>query len=184
MDEIEIRRARPADARALAGVLSTSYRDTMRGIEPDEETEQLIARLYTTAALREEIQKPGWNGYYVALRKGEIVGAGGGAFLPPQSSELYVLYVHPRWRQQGVGRLLLERITAEMVRQGAQEQWVTVHPENEKGIPFYQQLGFEITGELNAPAGQYDHQRQMLRFRRLLKATASNEALCTGPGGR
>lgn len=148
MDEIEIRKARPGDARALAEVLSTSYRDTMRGLEPAAEVEQVIERLYTPAALREEIQKPGWNGYYVALHEGEIIGAGGGAFLPPRSSELYVLYIHPRWRQRGVGRRLLRAITAEMVEQGADEQWVTVHPQNEKGIPFYRQLGFKTAGEL------------------------------------
>lgn len=170
MDKIEIRKARPGDARALARVLSTSYRDTMRGLETRAEVEQVIERLYTPAALRQEIQKPGWNGYYVAVHDGEVIGAGGGAFLPPDSSELYVLYIHPRWRHRGVGRRLLHAVTAEMVEQGADEQWVTVHPKNEKGLPFYRQLGFEAAGELEprAVGGSGMDSRRMLRFRRPL----------------
>ncbi|WP_338035672.1 GNAT family N-acetyltransferase [Halalkalibacterium halodurans] len=50
--------------------------------------------------------------------------------------EIFVLYMDPVRRGEGVGTKLLEAITAQQKEFGAMEQWVSVAKGNEKGIPF------------------------------------------------
>ena len=74
--------------------------------------------------------------------RGEVVAAGGGGLLRPEVCELFVLYVDPSRRREGAGTALLEAITASLRVQGAREQWVSVEPRNDKGLPFYYARGF------------------------------------------
>lgn len=69
-----------------------------------------------------------------------------GGITRPGVSELFVLYVDPSLRGQGVGTRLLEAITEELRHQGAREQWVSVTKGIQKGIPFYRTRGFPDTG--------------------------------------
>jgi GNAT superfamily N-acetyltransferase len=48
---------------------------------------------------------------------------------------------------EGIATLLLDAITERQRTQGASEQWVSVHPQNAKGIPFYLARRFEQRGE-------------------------------------
>lgn len=53
-------------------------------------------------------------------------------------SEIYVLYLDPKRRREGVGTHLLDYITSIQIEKGAKEQWVSVQKGNHKGIPFYE----------------------------------------------
>jgi len=61
--------------------------------------------------------------------------------------EIFVLYLDPMRRGEGIGTLLLDAITEQQRAQGAREQWVSVEPENMKGLPFYYARGFEVRGK-------------------------------------
>ncbi len=50
-------------------------------------------------------------------------------------------------RGEGIGTLLLDTITEQQRAHGAREQWVSVEPDNKKGLPFYAARGFEVRGE-------------------------------------
>lgn len=66
--------------------------------------------------------------------------------IEPRVGELFVLYLDPARRGQGIGTLLLDAVTEQQRAAGAREQWVSVDPRNKKGLPFYNARGFEARG--------------------------------------
>ncbi|KAB1197571.1 MULTISPECIES: GNAT family N-acetyltransferase [Haloferax] len=63
------------------------------------------------------------------------------------------LYVHPDHRRQGVGSELLERIRADLSSDGVERLNAMVLAENEPGITFYEQFGFEFVDEAQTTIG-------------------------------
>ena len=146
---IEIRKATSEDVQGIIHVCSAGYRNTYPNLLPRKYIEKIIADFYTEERIRKEILDTGreWNGWYVALDGERVVGAGGGGFTGPETAELYVLYLDPERRREGIGRKLLEAITYDQKLQGAKEQWVSVAKGNRMGIPFYEAVGFRLRGE-------------------------------------
>jgi len=93
------------------------------------------------------VESEGWNGWWVAEEAGIIVGAGGGGLVEAGIGEIHVLYVGPERRGEGIGTQLLQALSDELSRQGAQEQWVWVAKGNSKGLPFYEARGFVLREE-------------------------------------
>jgi GNAT superfamily N-acetyltransferase len=60
------------------------------------------------------------------------------------AGNVYVLYLDPALRGQGIGTALLGFITDQQRAAGAVEQWVSVTEGNDLGIPFYMARGFAI----------------------------------------
>jgi ribosomal protein S18 acetylase RimI-like enzyme len=166
---ITIRSAEPADANGIARVCAAGWRDTYADIYPPEHIEAVIAEYYTPARIADEIAAPeGWDGWLVAVEDGTVVGAGGGGMIEPTAGEIFVLYLDPARRGEGIGTLLLEAITEQQRDRGAREQWVSVEPENVKGLPFYQARGFEIRGKRPAWGSAPAEARASLRLARRL----------------
>jgi GNAT superfamily N-acetyltransferase len=129
-------------------VCTDGYRATYAGLLPAAYIERVIAEYYNLERLRREVESPeGWHGWWVAEEAGRVVGAGGGGMTGPASCELFVLYLDPSRRGEGVGSLLLEAITRELRAEGCREQWVSVTRGNQKAIPFYRARGFIEKGE-------------------------------------
>ena len=82
----------------------------------------------------------------MAVEDESVIGAGGG-ITQPGVGEIFVLYLDPTRRGEGIGTLILDAITEQQRAQGAREQWVSVEPENGKGLPFYFARGFEVHGQ-------------------------------------
>ena len=77
-----------------------------------ERIEAVIAEHYTPERIRAEVRAPqGWDGWLVAIDEGTVVGAGGGGMTEPHAGEIFVLYLDPLRRREGIGTLLLDRIT-------------------------------------------------------------------------
>ena len=164
-----IRKAILADVPGISRVCSAGYRATYPDLLSDEEIEATVAEWYSLDRIYHDVVHPeGWNGWWVALDDQTVVGAGGGAFIAPASSELYVLYMDPQRRGEGLGTALLEVITDELYQQGAREQWVAVTPNNQKGIPFYEALGFVVRGTRPAYGNTFQEGRQSLLYWRTL----------------
>lgn len=140
---IKIRKATAADVGGICRVCTAGWRDTYTGLLPAPYIEQVIAEFYNPARVAAEVADPqGWDGWWVAVERGRVVGAGGGGLPAPGTGELFVLYVDPARRGEGIGTRLLAAITQEELAQGAREQWVSVARGNCKGIPFYEARGF------------------------------------------
>ena len=126
----------------------------------------MIEEYYTPERIAGEIAAPeGWDGWLVAVDGDRVVGAAGGGIVDPGVGEVFVLYLDPARRREGIGTLLLDAVTQQQLAQGAREQWVSVEPENAKGLPFYEARGFEVRGERPASG---DESRVTLRLMRRL----------------
>jgi GNAT superfamily N-acetyltransferase len=69
------------------------------------------------------------------------------------------LYVQPAFRQKGVGRALLERVSAHARRLNAAEIWVEASNINAPGLAAYERLGFTLSGiDLTLYAGTPAHE--------------------------
>ena len=131
--------------------------------------ESVIAEYYGSRRIRREIIEPrGWDGWIVAVQDGTVIGAGGGGMIEPGVGEIFVLYLDPKRRREGVGNLLLDAITEQQRAQGAREQWVSVEPDNAKGLAFYYARGFEVRGERPAWGAAPEEGRVSLRLMRRL----------------
>jgi GNAT superfamily N-acetyltransferase len=168
MGRIIIRKAGRDDAHGIARVCAAGWRDTYEGIYEPERIEAAIAEYYSPERIAGEIAAPhDWDGWIVAVDDGTVVGAGGGGMIEPGVGELFVLYLDPTRRREGIGSLLLDAISEQQRARGAREQWVSVDPDNAKGLRFYFARGFHARGE--RPAwGESLEGRTSLRLRRHL----------------
>lgn len=146
---VEIRRAILEDVAGICSVCSEGWRHTYEGLETPEHIESVIKEFYNEERVAKEVTDitDGWNGYFVAVENGKVVGAGGGGCYGEATSELYVIYLDPSRKREGIGKRLLAAITEDQVARGAKEQWVSVTKGNEMGIPFYEAVGFEFVEE-------------------------------------
>lgn len=164
---VTTRRAVPGDAEAIARVCAEAWRDTYRDIYASEQIESAIAEYYTPERIAAEtVASAGWDGWTVAVDDGIVVGAGGGGVTEPGIGEIFVLYLDPTRRREGIGTLLLDAISEQQRAQGAREQWVSVEPENDMGLPFYEALGFQVMGERPAWGSAPEEGRVSLRLMR------------------
>ena len=150
MGRIIVRRAEPDDAEGIARVCAEGWRDTYDGIYEPERIESAIAEYYTPERIAGEIAAPeNWDGWFAAVHEDTdtVVGAGGGGMTGPGVGEVFVLYLDPARRREGIGSLLLDAITEQQRAHRAHEQWVSVDPDNAKGLPFYFARGFDVRGE-------------------------------------
>lgn len=171
MAGIVIRRAEPGDEEGIARVCSEGWRDTYSRIYSPERIEAVIAEYYAPGRIAAEIAAPeGWDGWIVAVDGDVVVGAGGGGMIAPGIGEVFVLYLDPERRREGIGTLLLDAVTEQQLAQGAREQWVSVEPDNAKGLPFYAARGFRVRGERPARASAPEEGLVSLRLMRPLGA--------------
>ncbi|MCL1948627.1 MAG: GNAT family N-acetyltransferase [Turicibacter sp.] len=148
---LEIRLATVEDIPGIIRVCSEGVRHTegSQNLGTPEMIEASILEYYHEERLEKEVQEISnhWNGYYVAVLDGKVVGAGGGGLHDATTSELYVLYLDTTLKRQGIGTHLLNAITADQKKRGATTQWVSVAKGNQMGIPFYEAKGFEFQEE-------------------------------------
>jgi ribosomal protein S18 acetylase RimI-like enzyme len=162
---IKIRRARQKDVEGIRYVCSEGYRDTYVKTHSKVYIEKTIEEFYNITRLTNEVSNPeGWNGWYVAVENEVVLGAGGGGVTGENIGEIYVLYLNPQRKGEGIGTLLLEAITNEQIQQGVKTQWVSVSKGNDKGIPFYEAKGFEYHSEQKTFASSSEDKYTSLRY--------------------
>jgi GNAT superfamily N-acetyltransferase len=134
---IKICKADPSHVHGIAKVCSDGYRATYGETHSKEYIERIISEFYNTDRIVDEVTKTSryWGGYFVALDNDEVVGAGGGGMINDTAGEVFVLYLDPNRRNEGIGTMLLEAITKQQ--------------KEEKGIPFYEARGFIFQHEQN-----------------------------------
>jgi ribosomal protein S18 acetylase RimI-like enzyme len=142
MSEIEIRMARRGDARAVASLDVATWRATYAGILSSP-------YLVGLSAHRREI---GWANMILreprdirvaADAAGNILGFGScGTSREDRrfTGEVFTLYVHPDWQNQGIGRRLLLALFERLVAAGHRSAIVWVLSDNPARF-FYHRLG-------------------------------------------
>ncbi|MFC0523736.1 GNAT family N-acetyltransferase [Pontibacillus salicampi] len=147
---IEIRKANESHVEGISSVCTNAYWATYGETHSNEYIERVIKDYYNHERILGEVTESNcdWGGYFVAVEKGKVVGAGGGGMIDNRVGELFVLYLDPTRRNEGIGTKLLDIITQQQKEEcGAEEQWVSVQKGNMRGIPFYEAKGFKFQHE-------------------------------------
>jgi GNAT superfamily N-acetyltransferase len=145
-DALVIRRARPADAAAIARVHVQSWQEAYRGIIPQPYLERLSLPAHERQ-WRRSFAEGGWA--FVAEWEQELVGFASGGLSRARrdiSGELYVLYVLRSSHGRGVGRALFDACHFELARCGHRGLLVWVLAEN-PARGFYEHLGGQPAGQ-------------------------------------
>ena len=139
---IEIRRAKPADAEAVAATHDQAWRAAYQGIIPGAELEKLINR-----------RGPDW--WDSAIRKGSRISllqfgehvAGYSNYGRNRArslsydGEVYELYLRPEYQGLGFGRRLFTAARRDLLQSGLKTLVVWALSDNEPAVDFYRALG-------------------------------------------
>lgn len=149
---IRVQQASIEHAAGISRVCTEGWRDTYANVHSANYIERAIQEFYNLERITREITETGdgWDGWFVALDGEEVVGAIGGGMIGPEEAEVFVFYLLPSRRREGIGTRLLDHLTEIQRAKGARKQWVSVSVGNEKGIPFYEARGFRRVGEKEA----------------------------------
>jgi ribosomal protein S18 acetylase RimI-like enzyme len=139
---IEIRRAKAADATAVADTHDEAWRTAYRGIIPGAELEKLISR-----------RGPAW--WESAIRKGSRVAllmfgdriAGYANYGRNRArsltydGEIYELYLRPEFQGLGFGRRLFTSARRDLAQSGLKSLVVWALSDNDPAVEFYRAIG-------------------------------------------
>ena len=147
---IQIMKANKSHVEGIASVCIRGYWATYGETHSKEWIENVIRDFYNHERILEEVTESNrhWGGYFVAVENSKVVGAAGGGMIDEGVGELFVIYVDPNRRNEGIGSGLLNAITKQQKEEyNAKKQWVSVQKGNMKGIPFYESKGFKFQSE-------------------------------------
>lgn len=133
----------------IANVCTEAYWATYSNTYPKEYIRRIVKEFYNHERISEEVSVSNkyWGGYFVAVEDEKVIGAGGGGMIADTTGEIFVLYLDPERRNEGIGTMILDAITFQQKKLGAKEQWVSVQKGNQMGIPFYEAKGFTFKYE-------------------------------------
>lgn len=147
---IKICKADESHVAGIAKVCTEGYWATYQELLTKERIQRIVEEFYNHERILQEVTHSdrNWGGYFVAVENNVVIGAGGGGMIDETTGELYVLYVDPSRRNEGIGTMILDAITKQQKEEfNATEQWVSVAKGNMKGIPFYEARGFVFQHE-------------------------------------
>lgn len=158
---MDLRKATPADAAALAELGERSFIVKFGHLYRPEDLENFLAGSHTEAKAAKEIADPQMR-VMLAEQDGRLLGycklvmACGwpeharGA----QVIELKQLYTDPEATGQGIGARLMDWALAEAARFGADEVQLSVYSDNPGAQKFYNRYGFEKAADIHFMVGE------------------------------
>ena len=148
---VELRRANTADAESVAEITVEGWRAAYAGLVPDAYLADLSLDAHVGRA-RERLSAVGEGEVWVAEDGSRVLGYASfgpsrdpGA--PPDSYELYALYVRPEAWRRGIGRSLLARAIERTKARGAARFTLWVFEGNRAGRAFYEAHGWRQAAE-------------------------------------
>ena len=147
---INIIKADPSHVEGISKVCSDGQWATYNGLRSEDYIKRVIKEFYNHERILKEVTVTSreWGGYFAAVEDNEVIGTIGGGMIGETSGEVFVLYLKPNRRNEGIGTRLLDVLTKQQKEEyQATEQWVSVAKGNEKGIPFYEARGFTFINE-------------------------------------
>lgn len=147
-----VRLATESDAGSIGDVHVRSWRAAYAGILPQPILDGLSVErrtAYWRDAIRNTTNDPKW----VVERDGRILGfaATGPARdddLPPQSGEVYAIYVDPDAWSSGLGRALFAAVVDDLAHRDFGDLVLWVLTNNERGRRFYEAAGWRPDGKV------------------------------------
>jgi putative acetyltransferase len=138
LEEIIIRKITEDDDAKLAVIIRSSLEEfgaVKRGTVYFDETTDHLYDLFQTE-----------NSCYFVLEIDSEICGGAGIFpteaLPPKTCELVKMYLSPKARGKGVGKLLLQKCIGEAKHKGFEKMYLESMPELVNAIAMYKKSGF------------------------------------------
>ncbi|MFC7044516.1 GNAT family N-acetyltransferase [Halobacteriaceae archaeon GCM10025711] len=147
-EEVGVRVAEPADARAIRRVAREAWHAAYDGILGASTVDEAVDEWYNPERLAESAATAD-HVFLVAAAGDDVVGfTHGGPWQEEGSTaELYRLYVRPGYWGHGVGTRLLDAAGARLRERGYDRLRLVVFADNDVGVTFYETRGFERVAE-------------------------------------
>ncbi|WP_293032625.1 GNAT family N-acetyltransferase [Natronococcus sp.] len=141
---MEIRPATADDRESLRELARETWHDTYDELSSDV-IDETIDDWYGDEELERALSEPG-TAVLVAEADGEIAGFAHGV-VQGEEGDVLRMYVHPDHQREGIGTALHERLREDL--EDFNMSWMRAIDlaSNEGGRTFYEELGFEQTGE-------------------------------------
>ena len=152
---MEIRKATGKDASEIARVARASLSESYSHFIDEETIDEMVEQWYTPDRIADLLDDDDVI-VDVALVDDEVVGFAQGAIVEaePVVGEIHWLHVVPGERSQGIGVQLLGRVQEAFRDHGASVLRGLVLEGNEAGTAFYEEHGFEHSGETDVEIGE------------------------------
>jgi GNAT superfamily N-acetyltransferase len=153
LHDLIVRDAVVDDANAMGHLHVRAWQSAYRGVMPDEYLDGLQAH-DRVEMWRGRISQSDLPPVLVAAVADEVVGfAAFGAEQPPTSApscgELYAMNLDPDYWGQGIGRVLLHRVTEALLAMEYEEAVLWVGPENQRARALYESEGWVADGGIS-----------------------------------
>lgn len=172
---IAIRNATAADARAVASLAESTFRETFASTNTDADMDLHCQQAYSESVQSSEIANPNMQ-TLVAEDDGGLVGYAQVRWMDVPAcvearspGEVYRLYVSRAWHGKGVAQSLMTECLNAIAQRGCEIAWLGVWEHNPRAIAFYRKFGFEIVGDHVFTVGT-DPQRDLVMSRQLTAA--------------
>ncbi|MDF9747222.1 GNAT family N-acetyltransferase [Natrinema salsiterrestre] len=147
---MDIRPATLDDRDRIRSVARETWHETYDELEP-ETIDETIDEWYGDEALETALSKPG-TAFLVAERNGDVVGFTHGVVTEDEGDVLR-MSVHPDHQGEGIGTALYERLRADLQDFNMERMRAIDLASNDGGREFYEEHGFEPTGEDDVEIG-------------------------------
>lgn len=165
-----IRRAKSSDAKSLATLAESTFRDTFSKNNTEEDMDLHCRTSYGEAIQLREINNPSLV-TLVCENDGELVGfaqvrweASPLCVEAKNPGEIQRLYVAKNWHGCGLAHDLMRACISELKEHGSDVVWLGVWERNPRAIAFYKKFGFVEVGDHVFPLGT-DPQRDIIMVR-------------------
>ncbi|MBB3913274.1 GNAT family N-acetyltransferase [Rhizobium fabae] len=149
-----VRTAGARDLEKVRALLAESFHATYDGLHGKARVDDLIAHLFTPAALKARLVRK--DAEFLVADDGRSIGGMGYAAMSQALTKtvmLHLLYVNPTLQRQGIGRDIFAEL--ETCFPDAEIMRLEVEPRNAAAIAFYRAHGFtEVGHNENAAPGQ------------------------------
>ena len=171
MSGLEIRRAGPNDAAALAAVGAATFVESFGHLYVPADLQAFLEESHSVAAYATALANPDYA-LWIAEQNGVAIGyaQAGPCGLPhadaqASDGELKRLYLSNQAQNVGIGQALFEQAIAWLQRDGPRTLWISVWSENFGAQRFYGRHGFEFAGEYAFIVGAQRDREFMYRRR-------------------
>lgn len=172
-----VRIARPGDAKALARLAESTFRDTFAVVNTAANMDAHCRASYSAEAQRREIADASMLTF--VAEHGGLVGYAQLRFGPAPAcvigdtpGEIQRLYVHRDWHGRGIAQDLMQTSLDALREHGTDVAWLGVWEHNPRAIAFYRKFGFTAVGEHVFALGN-DRQRDVVMMCAMTLPSAS-----------
>jgi len=157
---IKIRRAIPDDFILLSEIGRTTFYETWRPVNTEEDMQLYMSKSFDPAKIVTDIEAGAINIFFIAFINDEVVGyckmrndRTYDEFNGESAIEIERIYVLKSWQGKKVGKVLMDRCIEYANQKKHVWLWLGVNIDNVTAINFYKQYGFTIFGEKSFQLG-------------------------------